>query len=186
MPDTPEPTPMVRISLPSKGRLAEDASEFLSTCGLKIYKPNPRQYEARIPVLPELHVLFQRPGDIVVSVRDGSVEFGITGIDVIEERKGENDSVLVLHDSLGFGHCSLNLAVPESWEDVRDIEGLRQRAVQLGHPLRIATRYPTLTSRFLDRCGIPYLLISPRHARNCPGHRFSRLSLTLFLRPDPA
>jgi ATP phosphoribosyltransferase len=54
-------SPLVRISLPSKGRLAEDASEFLSACGLKIYKPNPRQYEALIPALPELTVLFQRP-----------------------------------------------------------------------------------------------------------------------------
>ena len=155
-----EPLPIVRISLPSKGRLAEDAQEFLSACGLKVYKPNPRQYEARIPALPEVVVLFQRPGDIVVSVRDGSVEFGITGIDVTEERKGDNGDVMTLHDNLGFGGCSLNLAVPESWEDVRDIAGLRQRSDGLGHALRVATKYPVLTGRFLDRCGIPYTLIS--------------------------
>jgi ATP phosphoribosyltransferase len=160
MPVTPEPIPMVRISLPSKGRLAEDAFEFLSACGLKVYKPNPRQYEARIPVLPELHVLFQRPSDIVVSVRDGSVEFGISGIDVIEERKGDNGSVMMLHDNLGFGGCSLNLAVPEGWEDVQDMEGLRRRAAQMAHPMRVATKYPVLTSRFLDRYSIPYVLIS--------------------------
>lgn len=158
---TPDTTRAVRISLPSKGRLAEDALEFLSACGLKVYKPNPRQYEASIPALPELHVLFQRPADIVVSVRDGSVDFGITGIDVIEERKGENGSVLVLHDNLGFGGCALNLAVPEAWEDVQDVEGLRCRAAQLGRPLRIATKYPYLTSKFLDaHGGITYTLIS--------------------------
>src|SRR5512133_1858974 len=161
MTPAPEETnPTVRISLPSKGRLAEDALEFLSACGLKVYKPNPRQYEARIPALPELHVLFQRPADIVVSVRDGSVDFGITGIDVIEERKGENGSVLVLHDNLGFGGCSLNLAVPESWEDVQDVEGLRQRAARLERPLRVATKYPCLTGRFLDQWKIAYTLIS--------------------------
>lgn len=155
-----EPIPLVRLSLPSKGRLAEDANEFLSDCGLKVYKPNPRQYEARIPVLPDLHVLFQRPGDIVVSVRDGSVEFGITGIDVIEEHKGQNTNILILHDALGFGHCALHLAVPESWEDVQDIEGLRQRVEQMGRPVRIATKYPVLTSRFLNPYSIPYLMIS--------------------------
>src|SRR5512138_1288498 len=156
----PIPPPNLRISLPSKGRLAEDALEFLSACGLKVYKPNPRQYEARIPALPELHVLFQRPADIVVSVRDGSVDFGITGMDVIEERRGDNGSVLVLHDSLGFGYCALNLAVPETWEDVQDVEGLRARAAGLGRPLRIATKYPCLTGRFLDARGITYTLIS--------------------------
>ena len=75
-------------------------------------------------MLPGLTVLFQRPADIVVSVRDGSVDFGITGIDVIEERKGENGHLLILHDDLGFGACSLRLAVPESWADVNDVPGL--------------------------------------------------------------
>lgn len=155
----PESSSMVRISLPSKGRLAEDASEFLGACGLKVYKPNPRQYEARIPVLPELHVLFQRPSDIVVSVRDGSVEFGITGIDVTEEKRGEGDDVLMLHDNLGFGHCYLNLAVPEGWVDVVDMESLRKRALEMAHPMRVATKYPNLTGKFLDRFGIPNDLI---------------------------
>ncbi len=156
----PDSSKMVRISLPSKGRLAEDALDFLSACGLKVYKPNPRQYETRIPDLPELTVLFQRPADIVVSVRDGSVEFGITGIDVIEERKGENGNVLVLHDNLGFGACALNLAVPESWEDVQDVAGLRRRTAAMRRPIHVATKYPVLTGRFLDACGIPYSLIS--------------------------
>jgi ATP phosphoribosyltransferase len=155
-----EEKPLVRISLPSKGRLAEDASDFLSACGLKIYKPNPRQYEALIPALPELTVLFQRPGDIVVSVRDGSVEFGITGIDVIEERKGENGSVLMLHDCLGFGQCYLNLAVPESWQNVQNVADLRQYAEQLDRPLRVVTKYPFLTGRFLEQAGIAHTLIS--------------------------
>lgn len=157
---TEETRSTVRISLPSKGRLAEDALEFLSACGLKVYKPNPRQYEALIPALPELTVLFQRPADIVVSVRDGSVDFGISGIDVIEERRGENDSVLMLHENLGFGACSLNLAVPESWIEVQDVAGLRAYASTLEQPLRVATKYPTLTSRFLDAQGIPCTLIS--------------------------
>lgn len=156
----PDSSPLVRISLPSKGRLCDDALEFLRACGLKVYKPNPRQYEAIIPALPELHVLFQRPADIVVSVRDGSVEFGITGIDVIEERRGDNGSVLILHDNLGFGGCYLNLAVPEAWDDVQDMAGLRLRAQSMPHPLRVATKYPVLTGRFLERSAIPHTLIS--------------------------
>jgi ATP phosphoribosyltransferase len=153
-------TPMIRLSLPSKGRLCDDAMDFLRACGLKVYKPNPRQYEATIPALPGLHILFQRPADIVVSVRDGSVDFGITGIDVIEERRGDNGSILILHDNLGFGACYLNLAVPESWEDVQDVAGLRSRVHGMGRPVRVATKYPVLTGRFLDRYAIPYTLIS--------------------------
>ena len=108
----------IRFALPSKGRLEPESLAFLDACGLNIYKPNPRQYQAKMSALPELTVIFQRPGDIVVSVRDGSVDFGITGIDVLEEKRGRNGDVLVLHDALGFGHCALMLAVPEAWIDV--------------------------------------------------------------------
>jgi ATP phosphoribosyltransferase len=153
-------TAQIRISLPSKGRLAEDSLSFLSACGLRVEKTNPRQYEACIPSLPELTVLFQRPADIVVSVRDGSVDFGLTGLDVIAERRGENGELLILHDNLGFGRCSLALAVPEAWEGLESMEDLQKQALVLDRPLRIATKYPALTAQFLDQRGIPHRLIS--------------------------
>lgn len=150
----------LRISLPSKGRLADDSLNFLAECGLSVHKPNPRQYEARIPVLPDLVVLFQRPGDIVVSVRDGSVDFGITGIDVIEERKGSNGQVLTLHNALEFGECALTLAVPESWQEIELVGDLFQVAQDFERPLRVATKYPNLTGEFLSSHAIPHELIS--------------------------
>jgi ATP phosphoribosyltransferase len=150
----------IRLSLPSKGRLQEDALNFLSSTGLPVFKPNPRQYQAEIPALPELGVLFQRPGDIVVSVRQGSVDFGITGIDVIEEKRGDNGDVLILHDALGFGSCYLALAVPESWKDVQDINSLREFAGTLNRQLRVATKFPVLTERFLNQHNISHTLIA--------------------------
>ena len=151
---------IIRLSLPSKGRLESNVLEFLSAAGLRVFKPNPRQYQATIPALPELAVIFQRPSDIVVSVRQGSVDLGITGLDVIEEKRGENSDILILHDALGFGHCSLMLAVPEAWEDVTDIPSLKKYAVTLEQPLRVATKFPVLTKRFLDQYGIPHNLIA--------------------------
>jgi ATP phosphoribosyltransferase len=150
----------VRLSLPSKGRLAEDTLNFLEDCGLKVYKPNPRQYEAFIPDLPGLVVLFQRPADIVSSVRDGSVDFGISGIDVIEEHRGERGDLIILHDALSYGHCRLTLAVPESWSDVRDVADLQSHSKDLERPMRVATRYPGLTGRFLRQIKIEHSLIS--------------------------
>ncbi len=153
-------TPTVRLSLPSKGRLQDMAMSFLAQAGLSVFKPNPRQYQAEIPALPELGVLFQRPGDIVVSVRQGSVDFGITGIDVIEEKRGDNGDILILHDTLGFGHCALTLAVPEAWDQVNDLPTLKAWSATLGRPLRVATKFPILTERFLSQQGIPHSLIA--------------------------
>ena len=149
----------VRLSLPSKGPLAEPALEFLASCGLKVEKPNPCQYAAHIPALPALTVLFQRPGDIVVSVRDGSVDFGITGMDMVAEGCGQNGDVLVLHDQLRFGQCRLCLAVPETWGHVHEMADLCAEARKLGRPLRVATKFPRLTAGFLEQHGVPFALI---------------------------
>ena len=150
----------VRISLPSKGRLMEDSRSFFADCGLSVQQENPRQYEACIPSQPGISVLFQRPADIVVSVRDGSVDFGVTGFDVVAERCGSNGDVMVIHDALGFGGCKLCLAVPEGWTDIQDMGDLKTMAMKLSSPLRVATKYPYLTSRFLNEHAIKAELIA--------------------------
>lgn len=152
--------PSIRLSLPSKGRLESGALDFLSAAGLRVFKPNPRQYQAELPALPELGVIFQRPGDIVVSVRQGSIDFGITGLDMIEEKRGDNGELLILHDSLGFGSCALTLAVPEIWQTVTDIASLKEFSASVKTALRVATKFPVLTERFLDRHNIPHSLIA--------------------------
>ena len=153
-------TQPIRLSLPSKGRLEVDALDFLAETGLRVFKPNPRQYEAQVPSLPELGIIFQRPGDIVASVLQGTIDFGITGIDVLEEKRGNNGDIIIMHDALGFGHCALKLAIPEAWTDVTDIPSLKKYASTFDRPLRVATKFPVLTERFLKQHDIPHTLIS--------------------------
>jgi ATP phosphoribosyltransferase len=150
----------IRLSLPSKGRLETGSLEFLSAAGLHVFKPNPRQYLADLPALPELKVIFQRPGDIVVSVLQGSIDFGITGLDVLEENRAGNDDILIIHDALGFGSCALALAVPESWDAVKDVGSLKEYAALLKNKLRVATKFPYLTEKFLNKYSISHELIS--------------------------
>ncbi|CUS05448.2 ATP phosphoribosyltransferase [Candidatus Promineifilum breve] len=152
----------VRLALPSKGILQHGAEDFLEACGLKVYRPNPRQYAATIPGMPGVTVLFQRPGDIVTSVQAGSIDFGITGYDVLSEKGANGGAALVIHDDLGFGACSLNLAVPErsAAQTVDDLRQWAAEAGQAGYPIRIATKFPHVTAAFLDRQAItPYRLI---------------------------
>ncbi len=137
----------IRIALPSKGILAEDTLDLLSRAGLGVYKTNPRQYMATIPSLPGLSVLFQRAGDIAVSVHDGTVDFGITGWDMVAE-KSNNGAVLPLLPELGYGYCSLNVIVPEDWAQTRQMADLPAVQAELGRPLRVATKFPKVTQAF--------------------------------------
>lgn len=148
----------IRLALPSKGILQSGCLEFLQACGLKVYRPNPRQYAATIPALPGVTVMFQRPGDIVVGVRQGTMDFGITGLDMLAEKGSLNGDqpIITLHDELGFAPCTLNLAVPEE-EPVQTMADLAEWAKRLGEngrTLRIATKFPNVTEQFLEKQGI--------------------------------
>jgi ATP phosphoribosyltransferase len=138
----------IRIALPSKGLLADGSKRLLAEVGLKVYNPNPRQYIAQIPRLPGVEVIFQRPGDIVISVRDGSVDFGITGSDIYLEKKNSNGKILELHNQLGFGKCSLNVILPESYDHLNKLADLPKLQAELGRPLKVGTKFPKLTSDF--------------------------------------
>lgn len=150
----------VRIALPSKGRLEGDTLAFLTECGMRVNKSNPRQYSATIPALPGVIILFQRPRDIPVSVAAGDVDLGITGYDTLAEQEASpdgNGSILVIHEALEYGECSLALAVPLDWNEVQTVGDLAKKVVQ--KELRVATKYPHLVRRFLEQAGLTALRI---------------------------
>ena len=155
----------IRISLPSKGFLGEKSKELLANVGFRVYSPNPRQYQATIPRFPEMEVIFQRPGDIVHSVRSGSVDFGITGRDIFLEKKDDNGQILELHKRLGFAHCTLNVITPKSWSDIRSVSDLQKMMDELKRPLKIASKFPNLTKKFFDaRNSLDFQLIAAEGA----------------------
>jgi ATP phosphoribosyltransferase len=148
----------LRVALPSKG-MEEATLDFLSACGLKVNRTNPRQYRATIPSLPGTQVLFQRANDIFAKVDEGSVDLGVTGYDIVREHQYEDDDVVVLLNGLGYGQCALVVAVPEGWIDTTSMVDLAQISADLrsrGRELRVATKYPNLTRQFLYDNGINY------------------------------
>jgi ATP phosphoribosyltransferase len=143
----------IRLALPSKGRLQQSTLDFLARCGFAVKQSASRGYVATIPALPNVTVLFQRPRDIVTSVANGGVDFGITGLDVMAEANVD-DRARVIHDALGYGKCKLVMAVPEAWQDVQEMADLRAKAAAMPRPLRVATVFPVLTDRFLRQHGV--------------------------------
>ncbi len=150
----------IRIALPSKGLLAEGSKQLLADVGLPVYNPNPRQYIAWIQRLPEVEVIFQRPGDIVISVRDGSVDFGITGKDIYLEKRDSNGKIIELQNQLGFAKCTLNVIVPDSLQNVSTLDDLVNFQKNLSRPLKIATKFPKLAKEFFNsKMEIPIIVI---------------------------
>ncbi|HKV57034.1 MAG TPA: ATP phosphoribosyltransferase [Ktedonobacteraceae bacterium] len=169
----------IRLALPGKGALESNTLAFLAECGLKVKRSNPRQYLAHMQSMPGIEVVFQRAVDIPALVQDGDATLGITGYDILAEHRGygddeqdeedTSDELIVLERNLGYGHCRLVVAVPETWVDVSTPADLWHLAgyyrSRKGHTLRIATKYPRLTTHFMRQHGIThYKLVSPHGA----------------------
>lgn len=151
----------LRLALPSKGALADSTREFFANAGLKVYKPNERQYSASISTVPGVEVVFQRVIDVFNKVNDGSADLGVTGYDVVCEHTEEYDDVVILQ-RLGFGKCQLVLAVPESWLDVGSLAELADLSTVYkgkNRLMRVATKYPTFTKTWLYERGITHFTL---------------------------
>ncbi|XWX05024.1 ATP phosphoribosyltransferase [Aggregatilineales bacterium SYSU G02658] len=144
------------LALPSKGELAEPTYNFLREAGLKVVRPNARQYTGHVPALPQLGVLYQRVKDVAYKVADGTAQLGIAGLDIVREYV--NEEVVILHDNLNYGQCKLVVAVPEAWVDVQSLIDLQEVADDMrqhhNRNLRVATTFPNLTRRFFHDVGI--------------------------------
>jgi ATP phosphoribosyltransferase len=141
-------TPL-RLALPNKGRLAEPAVELLRAGGLD-FELSERRLTATVSNA-DLELLFVRTEDIGEYVADGLVELGISGADLVAEHGGDLHPVL----PLGFGACSLVLAVPRDGAigSVDDLAGCR-----------IATSFPRVTTAFLDDAGVTAQVVEVRGA----------------------
>ena len=151
----------VTLALPSKGAIADPTTAFLEDCGLRVDKPNPRQYTGSMPTLPCVDVLFQRVNDVVYKVSDGTAQLGITGLDVVREHPHE--ALVVVHDDLRYGYCKLLVAVPEAWVDVESMIDLAEVALDFREykrrNLRVATTYSSLARQYLHEQGIHHFTL---------------------------
>jgi ATP phosphoribosyltransferase len=148
---------MIRFVMTSKGSLYEGTLQFLESCGLKVSRPNPRQYTATIRALPQAEVYLHPASEIVQKIASGDVEFGITGLDLVRELASDEPNVIVVDPNLDFGRSDLVMAVPEAWVDVQtweDVADLAAEFASTGRQLRIATKYPNLVRDFCYNSGV--------------------------------
>jgi ATP phosphoribosyltransferase len=126
---------MLRIALPNKGRLSEDARDLFNQAGLESPTAGARALTASLG--GEFEAIFVRAQDIPEFVADDAADAGITGLDLVLESGRSLDEKL----DLGFGRCRLVLAAREdsSIHSVADI----------ANGDRIATSFPTIAREFL-------------------------------------
>lgn len=124
----------LKIAIQKSGRLNEKSVQLLKNCGLNFenYKSSLITTVANF----NLEILFLRDDDIPGYVEEGIADLGIVGENVIDE-SAVNVQYL---QRLGFGRCTLKLAVPKDSE-IQDLKDLNGKS--------IATSYPVILRNFL-------------------------------------
>lgn len=129
---------MLKMAIPNKGALSEDAAILLREAGYRCTR------SGRELVVSdrenEIDFVFLRPRDIALYVGNGILELGITGRDLELDSGAEVREIMALE----FGRSRFCFAVPkDSGLTVEKLAGLR-----------IATSYPELLRRNLEARGL--------------------------------
>ncbi len=125
----------LKIAIQKSGRLNEKSVELLKNCGLNFenYKSSLISPVSNFP----LEILFLRDDDIPEYVQDGIADLGIVGENMIEETEVDVNYL----QRLGFGKCTLKIAIPNS-SNIAAMADLSGKS--------IATSYPAILQKFLD------------------------------------
>lgn len=130
----------LKIAVPNKGRLSDDSIRLLRQAGIHLRGSSDRKLFATA-LDGRIQVLYLRAQDIPNFVADGTVDAGITGLDVVKESGADVDARL----DLRFGRCRLVVAVPQDAD--------ASSANDLPENVRIATSFPALTRAYFDGLG---------------------------------
>jgi ATP phosphoribosyltransferase len=134
-------TPII-FAIP-KGRILDEALPLMQRAGIE---PEAAFFDDGSRALlfatndPQMSIIRVRAFDVATFVAHGAAQIGIVGSDVIDEF---DYSELYAPVDLGIGRCRISVAMPAG--AVEEANG--------GH-IRVATKYPSTTSRFYQARGI--------------------------------
>ncbi len=134
----------LRIALP-KGRMSDDSVEYFYRHGITSFSKFSVDRELIIADKEKgLEFLLIRSKDVGAYVEQGAADIGVLGHDVLAEHNFE----VLTPVALPFGACRLSIAYPNGktdWQNKRNI--------------RVATKYPKLTSRYFFERGFNITIV---------------------------
>ena len=133
------------IAIP-RGRIIEECKKFLNKTS---FAPEPLLFNDKTRKLtfkskdPQVNYIKVRAFDVCTFVAFGAAQVGIAGDDVIQEF---DYSEVYAPLDLNIGHCRLSVAAP--------IKFLKKDDPSTWSNIRVATKYPNLSKKFIKKKGI--------------------------------
>lgn len=161
---------MLKIGVPSKGRLMEKTFDWFGARGVTLRLSGAeREYSGAVDGVEGVELVLLSAGEIPRELAAGRIHLGVTGSDLVRDKLADWDRQVAEWAALGFGHADLIIAVPAAWIDVDTLDDLDAAAAAFraahGHRLRIATKYHRLVRDFLTEQGVAdYALVDSQGA----------------------
>ena len=134
---------MLRVAVPNKGILSDTAITMLKEAGYAVRR-DPKDLHV-VDEVNSIEFFYLRPRDIATYVGRGSLDVGLTGLDLLLDSRSAALSVA----DLGFGGSTFRFAGPTgTFKSLADLAGKR-----------VATAYPNLVEDFLAREGVSVDLV---------------------------
>ncbi|EKE68990.1 MULTISPECIES: ATP phosphoribosyltransferase [Roseobacteraceae] len=161
---------VVKLGVPSKGRLMEKTFEWFAQAGVTLSRAGAeREYSGVVEGIEGVELVLLSASEIPRELAAGRIHLGVTGSDLVRDKLAAWDSKVIEIAPMGFGHADLIIAVPKAWVDVDTLDDLDAAAAAFrarhGFRMRIATKYHHLVREFLKTNGVAdYQLVDSQGA----------------------
>jgi len=150
---------IIKIGIPSKGRLRSDVLNIFKKKKLKILSERgERDLFGFIKGKKNIIINYLHAREIIERLADGSLDIGFSGYDLLMESEINIQKNVIVKKKYDFGEATLVVAIPDDWIDVQTMPDLEEIAFEFKdkkrNRLRIATKYPNLTREFMFSRGV--------------------------------
>ena len=150
---------IIKIGLPSKGRLKHDTIKVFKKNKLNIYSERgERDLFGYIKKFSNIKIIYLHAREVVEQISLGNIDVGFSGYDLFKESEINVQNKILINKKYNYGNANLVLAIPDLWIDVQTLLDLDEVADEFKKNkkrlLRVATKYPNLTRQFLYSKGV--------------------------------
>ena len=152
---------IIKIGIPSKGRLRKDVLNIFKKKKLKlISKRGDRDLFGSVKGKKNIQIIYLHAREIIERLADKSksLDMGFSGLDLLKESEINIQKNIKVFKSYPYGKATLVVAIPEDFIDIFSMADLEEVAFEFKDKkkrrLRVNTKYPNLTREFFYSKGV--------------------------------
>jgi len=157
---------LIKIGIPSKGRLRKDVLNIFKKNKLKLISSRgDRDLIGSIKGKQNIEIIYLHAREIIEQLAGKSLDLGFSGLDLLKESEINIQNNIKVFKKYPYGQATLVVAIPTDFIDIFSMADLEEVAFEFKDKkkkrLRVATKYPNLTKEFLFSKGVTQFKLVP-------------------------